>query len=94
MNTRPYWPGPNLRFCRMRSRRCSRCFEAGANLFLPDLSAAVSADPGDTKFLHCAEAAPADYIVTGNKRDFPEAAYGMTRVVNAGELLDWITLEI
>lgn len=64
------------------------------NLFRPDVSAAVSADPADTKFLHCAEAALADYIVTGNKRDFPEASYGVTRVVNAGELLDRITLEI
>ena len=63
-------------------------------LFRPDVSAAVSCDPADTKFLHCAEAAQADFIVTGNKWDFPEASYGVTRVVNAGELLDRITLEI
>jgi hypothetical protein len=44
--------------------------------------------------LQCAEAAQADYIVTGNKRHFPETSYGVTLVVNAGELLDWITLEI
>jgi hypothetical protein len=48
----------------------------------------------DTKFLQCAQAAQADYIVTGNKRHFPAASYGATRVVNAGELLDRITLEI
>ena len=63
-------------------------------LFQPDLSAAVSSDPADTKFLHCAQAAQADYIVTGNKRDFPDASYGSTRIVNAGELLDRITFEI
>jgi hypothetical protein len=28
------------------------------------------------------------------KRDFPAASYGAPRVVNAGELLDRITLEI
>jgi hypothetical protein len=44
--------------------------------------------------LQCAEAAQAVYIVTGNKRHFPAALYGRTRVVNAGELLDQITLEI
>ena len=55
---------------------------------------AVSPDPADTKFLHCAAAAQADFLVTGNKRDFPEPSYGPTRVVNAGELLDRITLEI
>jgi predicted nucleic acid-binding protein len=37
-------------------------------------SGAVSVDPGDTKFLLCAETAQADYIVTGNKRHFPEAS--------------------
>jgi uncharacterized protein len=63
-------------------------------LFQPDLSAAVSSDPADTKFLHCAQAAQADYIVTGNKRDFPDASYGVTRIVSAGELLDRITFEI
>jgi predicted nucleic acid-binding protein len=40
-------------------------------LIVPESSTAVSVDPGDTKFLQCAEAAQADYIVTGNKRDFP-----------------------
>jgi predicted nucleic acid-binding protein len=69
-------------------------FRSQGELFLPDVSATASSDPADTKFLQCAEAAQADYLVTGNKRDFPEAFYGPTRVVNAGELLDRITLEI
>ena len=51
---------------------------------MPKASGAVSVDPGDAKFLHCAETAQADYIVTGNKRHFPEASYGATRVVSAG----------
>jgi hypothetical protein len=38
----------------------------------------LSSDPADTKFLHCAQAGLADYIVTGNKRDFPDASYGPT----------------
>ncbi len=53
-----------------------------------------SPDPGDTKILYCAQAAQADFIVTGNKRHFPDAPYGPTRVVNAAELLDRITLEL
>jgi putative PIN family toxin of toxin-antitoxin system len=60
-------------------------------LFHPTASLAASVDPGDTKFLQCAEAAQADYIVTGNKRHFPELAYGVTSIVSAGELLDRIT---
>jgi putative PIN family toxin of toxin-antitoxin system len=69
-------------------------FHSLGKLFQPDVSAAVSADPGDTKFLQCAEAVQADYIVTGNKRHFPDTSYGVPRVVNAGELLDRITFEI
>ena len=69
-------------------------FRDKGELFLPDVSGPVSSDPADTKFLHCARAAQADYLVTGNKRDFPGAPYGVTRVVNAGELLDRITFEI
>jgi hypothetical protein len=46
-------------------------------------------DEGRHKY--CADAAQADYIVTVNKRDFPDAPYGVTRVVSAGELLDRIS---
>lgn len=66
---------------------------ARGELFRPEGSAA-SPDPADTKYLHCAQAAQADFIITGNKRDFPDAPYGPTRVVSAGELLERITLEI
>jgi predicted nucleic acid-binding protein len=69
-------------------------FHNQGELFQPDVSGPVSSDPADTKFLHCAQAAQADYIVTGNKRDFPDAPYGVTRVLSAGELLDQITFEI
>jgi uncharacterized protein len=69
-------------------------FRRQGELFVPDVSAAASSDPADTKFLQCAQAAQADYIVTGNKRDFPEASYGPTRVVSAGGMLDRITFEI
>jgi uncharacterized protein len=60
----------------------------------PKATTAVSIDPGDAKFLRYAKTARVDYIVTGNKRHFPEATYDVTRVVSASELLDWITLEL
>lgn len=59
--------------------------------FTPENFLVASPDPADTKFLHCALGAQADFIVTGNKRDFPATPYGVTHVVNAGELLDRIT---
>jgi putative PIN family toxin of toxin-antitoxin system len=60
----------------------------------PKRSNFVSPDPADTKFLHCAQAGQADFIVTGNKRHFPNAPYGQTQIVNAAELLDLITVEL
>jgi putative PIN family toxin of toxin-antitoxin system len=54
----------------------------------------ISPDPKDDKFMACALAARADFVVTGNKRDFPEDQLGATQVVSAGELLNLITLEL
>jgi putative PIN family toxin of toxin-antitoxin system len=44
-------------------------------------------DPEDNRFLECAEAAGADYLITGNKRHFPTHV-GKTKVVNAREFLE------
>jgi predicted nucleic acid-binding protein len=52
----------------------------------------VASDPDDNKFLECAEAGHADYLVTGNKRHFPDAL-GKTKVVNATELIRIVALE-
>jgi putative PIN family toxin of toxin-antitoxin system len=69
-------------------------FRARGELAAPTGAAPALPDPADAKFLHCAAATGAEYLVTGNKRHFPAASYGATRVVNAGELLDRITREI
>jgi putative PIN family toxin of toxin-antitoxin system len=50
----------------------------------------VSSDESDNRFLECAEAASADFLVTGNKRHFPKQ-WKTTRVVNARELLGLIS---
>ncbi len=63
-------------------------------LVAPQGPAPTLPDPDDGKFLHCAAAARAEYLVTGNKRHFPQEACGTVRVVSAGELLNRIILEI
>mgnify|MGYP001791903502 CR=1 FL=1 len=50
-------------------------------------------DPDDNRFLECAEAGRADYLVTGNKRHFPKK-WRQTLVVNARELIEWIAPEL
>jgi uncharacterized protein len=54
----------------------------------------ISPDPKDDKFLACALAAQVDFVVTGNKKDFPEDRLGAIGVVSAGGLLNVITLEL
>jgi uncharacterized protein len=46
----------------------------------------VAQDPDDDVFLACANAARAEFLVTGNKRHFPKI-HGHTVIVNARELI-------
>jgi putative PIN family toxin of toxin-antitoxin system len=47
----------------------------------------VCADPDDNIFLECADAARADYLITGNKKHYP-AYWKNTKIVTAREFLD------
>lgn len=69
-------------------------FQDQGDLLQPAPLVGSSPDPGDDKFLACALAAKADFVVTGNKRDFPEDQIKPAKVVSAGELLNLITLEL
>src|SRR5690349_16507442 len=44
---------------------------------------ALTPDPEDNKFLECADAARADYLVTGNQRHFP-AFWKKTKIITSG----------
>lgn len=52
----------------------------------------ICSDPDDDIFLECAQAARADYLVTGNLKHFP-ASWGGTRIVSPRDLLDLILSE-
>jgi putative PIN family toxin of toxin-antitoxin system len=69
-------------------------FRDNGELVAPQEPAPVLPDPDDARFLHCAEVARAEYLVTGNKRHFPQEACGSVRVVSAGELLSRVAFEI
>jgi putative PIN family toxin of toxin-antitoxin system len=47
----------------------------------------VAKDPDDNIFLECADAAQADYLVTGNPRHFPKF-WKKTKVITSRELMD------
>jgi len=60
-----------------------------AQIVSPSRKLTIANDPADNRFLECAEAARADYLVTGNKRHLPPK-WRQTSVVNARELIEWI----
>jgi putative PIN family toxin of toxin-antitoxin system len=66
---------------------------AAARVVAPYAQINVARDPGDNRFLECAEAAKADYLITGNKRHFPKQ-WRQTLIVNARELLEWTIPEL
>jgi len=47
----------------------------------------LTSDPDDNIFLECADAARADYLVTGNQRHFPRF-WKKTKIIHSREFLD------
>jgi putative PIN family toxin of toxin-antitoxin system len=55
----------------------------------PLLLLQVTKDPDDNKFLECADAARADYLVTGNQRHFPRF-WKKTKVITSREFISMV----
>lgn len=60
-----------------------------AHLVVPPQPLSVSVHEPDNRLLEYAEAAAADYLVTGNTRHFPKG-HGKTRIVSSRQFLDSI----
>jgi len=73
--------------------RSMRLIRSVARIARPQHELKVTPHAADNRFLECAEAARVDYLVTGNKRHFPKS-WRQTSVVNARELLEWITPDL
>jgi len=80
---------PKFAISQRRLARSIGLVRASAQIVSPSRRLVIAHDPADNRFLECAEAARADYLVTGNKRDFPPR-WRQTSVVNARELVEWI----
>ncbi|MBZ5614719.1 MAG: putative toxin-antitoxin system toxin component, PIN family [Acidobacteriia bacterium] len=57
-----------------------------AHLVSPARPLYVARDPDDNKFLKCADAARADYLVTGNQRHFPKF-WKQTKVITSSDFI-------
>jgi uncharacterized protein len=56
-------------------------------LVTPSRPLHITSDPADNIFLECADAARADYLVTGNQRHFPRF-WKKTKVITSREFID------
>lgn len=58
-----------------------------STLVVPRYSLEVAGDPDDNRFIECADAARADYLVTGNLKHFPRFWKG-TKVISPREFIE------
>ena len=60
-----------------------------AHLVAPAWTVQATSDPEDNMFLECADAAHADYLVTGNVRHFPRF-WKKTKIITSREFLSLV----
>ncbi len=70
--------GPRQQILQLISRR--------SYTVTPTHALQVTTDPDDNKFVECADAARADYLVTGNQRHFP-GFWKRTKVITSREFI-------
>ncbi|HKQ86833.1 MAG TPA: putative toxin-antitoxin system toxin component, PIN family [Candidatus Acidoferrales bacterium] len=78
---------PRLHIRRGLRQQLLRIIENDAHRIVPPVRLRVAADPGDDMFLECADAAKADYVVTGNISHFPRY-WKKTKIITSREFLD------
>ena len=77
---------PELHIRKGLRRHFLQIVENRAHRILPTRLPLVTSDPDDNIFLECADAAGADYLVTGNPRHFPKF-WKKTKIITAREFL-------
>ena len=77
---------PELQIRKGLRQQLLQLIRSHAHRVIPSQSLEVTGDPEDNKFLECADAARADYLVTGNQRHFPRF-WKKTTVITSREFL-------
>jgi uncharacterized protein len=77
---------PKMDIRKGRRRQLLQLIKNHAYSIKPARPLLVTRDPDDNKFLECADAARADYLVTGNQRHFPRF-WKKTKVITSREFI-------
>lgn len=71
----------------LRSAHIQQLLASISILVAPSVAVMIARDPDDNMFLECAEEARADFLITGNTRDFPEQ-YRTTLIATPPAFMD------
>lgn len=77
---------PELRIRKGLRQQLLQLIRSNSHSVTPGRLLQVTRDPDDNKFLECAEAGRADYLVTGNQRHFP-GFWKKTKVITSREFI-------
>ena len=80
---------PELKIRRRLRQQFLQLIKNHARVVTPSRLAQIISDPADHMFIECADAARADYLVTGNQRHFPKF-WKNTKIINSSEFLSVI----
>jgi putative PIN family toxin of toxin-antitoxin system len=77
---------PELKIRRSLRQQLLQLIKNYARVVIPSRLSQMTADPADNIFIECADAARADYLVTGNQRHFPNF-WKNTKIISSREFL-------
>lgn len=80
---------PELKIRRSIRQQLMQLIKNHTHLVRPLRIPLVTSDPDDAIFVACADAARADYLVTGNQRHFPKF-WKNTKIISSSEFLNVI----
>jgi len=80
---------PELKIRRSSRQQLLQLIKNHARVVVPSRMAQITSDPDDNIFVECADAAHADYLVTGSQRHFPKC-WKNTKIISSTEFLSVI----
>jgi putative PIN family toxin of toxin-antitoxin system len=81
---------PELQIRKGLRRQFLQLIENRAHRIQPSQHLQIAADPDDNMFLECADAARADYLITGNARHFPRF-WKKTKIITSRDFLNLVS---
>jgi putative PIN family toxin of toxin-antitoxin system len=80
---------PELKIRKGLRQQLRQVIENHTRVVTPSRLRQVTSDPADNMFVECADAARADYLITGNQRHFP-TFWKNTKIITSNEFLSII----